>query len=114
LRPTQRRFDLIQFGQEMTHPLVIGGAVARDMDASRRPLEQLHPQVPFELLNLLTHRGIGHLQGVRGTSETAGFHYTGEGPDRLHVVHDGSFVFVELSTTVDKDSIFGGLLPSMT
>src|ERR1700693_4417639 len=43
LRPTQRRFDLIQLGQEMTRPLVIGSAVARDVDASRRPFEQLHP-----------------------------------------------------------------------
>jgi hypothetical protein len=70
--------------------------------------------VPFELLNLLTHRGIGHLQGVRGAGEAAGFHYTGEGPDRLHVVHDSSYIYLQLSTPVDKHSIFSDLLSYMT
>jgi hypothetical protein len=46
--------------------------------------------MPFELLDLLTERGIGYSQGVRGSRKAADFGDPNEGPDCLHVVHDTS------------------------
>jgi hypothetical protein len=42
----------------------------------------------FELLDLLTERRIGDLQGFRGSPKAAYFHDPNEGPDWLLVVDD--------------------------
>jgi|HubBroStandDraft_3_1064219.scaffolds.fasta_scaffold446801_2 hypothetical protein len=72
----------------MLYAVVISGPFARHVDAPRCSLEKLDPQMPFELLDLLTQRGIGYLQGVRGSREAADLDDSNEGPDCLHVVYD--------------------------
>ncbi len=72
----------------MAHSIVIIASFVCHVDAPRRPLEQLDPQMPFELLDLLTQRRIGCLQGFRGSRKAAGFDDPNEGPDCLHVVYD--------------------------
>jgi hypothetical protein len=85
---TQSRFDLIEFGQQMPNSIIVSRSFARHVDAPRRPLEQLDPQVLFELLDLLTQRGIGYLQGLGGSRKAADFDDPNESPDCLHVVYD--------------------------
>jgi hypothetical protein len=42
----------------------------------------------FEMLDLLTQRRIGYLQGFCGTREAANLDDPNERPDCLHVIHD--------------------------
>ena len=103
---TQSRFDFIEFGQQMANSIVVSRSFARHMDAPRGSLEQLDPQMRFELLDLLTQRGIGYLQGFRGPREAADLDDPNEGPDCLHVVYDTPPVSpVRLCITVDKVSM---------
>ena len=72
----------------MAHSIVISASFVCHVDPPCRPLEQLYSEMFFELLDLLTERRIGDLQGFRRSPKAAYFHDPNEGPDCLHVVDD--------------------------
>jgi len=67
--------------------LVVGGAVRRQADPSRRPVEQANAKQGFEILDDGRHRRPRQAEHVGGTGKTVGIHHPGEHLHGLKTVH---------------------------
>ncbi len=62
---------VVELADEARRALVVGRALGRHVDAPRRPLQKLRPQVLLQVLHELGHRGAGDVHRVGGAREAA-------------------------------------------
>jgi hypothetical protein len=62
-------------------------AIGGNAYASGRPVEQLHPQMHFEILEQRRHGRLGHVQHLRCPGERAGINYADKHFHCLQSIH---------------------------